>query len=159
MDGSQYVCFKRRHWLLVGGANQRLGGKMKDNLRRELRHRVAHRDLIADITANAGHLPFEAAQFGEIWRGVRRQREACGSRAEPTQPHAQPSALETGVAGDQHPFVPPEFYVGIDRSVSRLRASGNRARLIANSCVAPRNHRLLNASTNATIANPLARAS
>jgi hypothetical protein len=31
------------------------------------------------------------------------------------------------VAGDQHPFVPPEFYFGIDRSVSRLRASGNRA--------------------------------
>src|SRR5262249_2856520 len=122
MDGSQDVCFKRWYRLLGGGANQRLGGKMKDYLRRELRHRVAHCDLIADITANTGHLPLEVAQLGEIRRCVRRQREACGSRTEPTQPHAQPSALETGVAGDQHPFVSPEFYVGIDRSVSRLRA-------------------------------------
>jgi hypothetical protein len=53
------------------------------------------------------------------------------------QPQAQPSALETGVAGDQHPFALPEFCVGVDRALSQLGTSHAHckalARLAANS--------------------------
>ena len=57
---------------------------MKPNLRRELRSGVPNRELIANIATNTGELAFETAQFGQLRRRIRCQRETRGLRSKTT---------------------------------------------------------------------------
>jgi hypothetical protein len=101
MDGAEDVGVPSLDGLLIGEANEGLGGEVEDEFRAEVADEVGEREGLADVLDVMTQAGLEVELLEEGGIGVWREGDAGDLGTEIEEPLAEPRALEAGVAGDE----------------------------------------------------------
>ena len=126
VNRADHVGLKRLHRFGEGLAHERLRRHVDDHLRRGRGHRCRDRLSLAYVALDALDALTHVRKLEQRRSGHAVHREAGHSSSERLQPEGEPGALETGVAGEQHPSIPPEAGIdGATRLGGWLHGSGD----------------------------------